>query len=107
MFAGSVPLVTSAPATTRKTSAASPRRAARKTPAPRTAVPSESSAQASAWSGLGTSSEPALVGTEGVPGGPANGTVKTLSILMLSLGLAALAGGVGASELRRRRARGH
>jgi hypothetical protein len=106
VFAGSVTKRSTAGATPARKAAPASRRDATSAAA-KPARPSESTAQAAAWSGLGTGADAGLVPTGSFPATAtsANNTTKTLSILMLSLGLAALAGGVGVSEVRRRRTR--
>ncbi len=98
-FAGSVP------ARTARSSAATSKRSARSTRTPAT-TPSEKSAQAGAWGGLGTSGDAALVPAGGYAANAgSSNTARTLSIVLLSLGLAVLAGGAGMGEARRRRSR--
>lgn len=106
VFAGSVPRTGAA---TQKPVTRTTRRAAGTSRAPTTATrPSESTASAPGWSGLGAGASPALVPNGSFPAtaSTGNATARTLSILMLGLGLAALAGGVGVTELRRRRSHG-
>jgi hypothetical protein len=110
VFAGSVakqtPVVRT-PARKAKATAAARRSAPSANDGAPQAQPSESTAQASAWSGLGTGADAGLVPTGNFPaaGSSASNTTKTLSIVLLALGLTALAGGLGVSEARRRRAR--
>jgi hypothetical protein len=110
VFAGSVPKTIPAAATPAPTAKATtgrqrPATSAGRAPAAR---PSETTAQASAWSGLGTGADAGLLPTGSFPGTAGSGanSTRTVSIVMLALGLAALAGGLGAGEARRRRRAG-